>query len=997
MSTRQPSLLRKAISVLASVALVLAFVPIAWAEGAEGGEEQYKTIIRIEGVQDGIAPGSLLYAFSSNAAENEWAPLSSYSGYNSQERQYRFTQQSVFIKYDATKASQNEAVWKVGKQSYGEQPQANERFEGTPLEFTGEETIAFCTPNKLKVSLPPNYKAKYKFGEGDNWSSEMEGIDVSILNGSELAAQKVYVKISTFDSDTSKMIDYAASKYRINGQMNHDVDLTPIATEGGFAIDLTKGSEYVINIEQIGKRTATFVINKASFDMLSTTTGGGTLCVGHGDKNDVTKTIPSSSNSSEGWSWKATMAADTSKKLNISIAINSQKYFIPTIRVNEDPLETFDTGVKDASGNIFIGAVVTGEKAAAETFTIDLSMGAVATVNKATSSESGVDRVDASYSIFENGKETSFGAGTEMTLTVKDSDQTASIENAVSSFDLSLVVDKATAAELNTPVDIAMKLDTNVYKSGNYTVFREHGNEQPTDLKAAYDSETGTLSFSSNKFSRYTIVKLEGGNDNPPGTEEDNNKVRIQLDNNVPDGGNNGVYDSVYKQNYGTIYYSTNYKSDDPDSATWTELDHSLKTEDGAYDIPSSDVAIKIIYSDNAKKNELHASGSEGQSFEDGVAVPAKDVHIQFGKGNSEGNDPDSGTGPGEGGNDPGSDPVTPPSVPNEPVAPVEPQAPPISNTGSGDSASTTVDVTDKVTTTEAGSTQVAVDADLGTKIVENAVANNATDVVIKAETTTGGSTATSVALPASTVRELAEKTEASVTISTDSAQVTLDKAAVAAVAEQAGDAGSVQLVVQTSEQNANKVQIEVRLETASGTVSDFRGGSVTISVPVTEELAAKKLVCVYIDENGKYTKMPGALSADGKSYVFATGHFSTYAVMAESEANAAIAEQERAEAAAIAKAKPGTPHVKLSSPAKGKLTVKASAKKAKGYRVYYKKAGWKAYKTYTTSGTVKSLSKTFKKLSKGSYTVKVRAFGKTAAGKIAWGAKSKAKKVAVK
>ena len=50
-----------------------------------------------------------------------------------------------------------------------------------------------------------------------------------------------------------------------------------------------------------------------------------------------------------------------------------------------------------------------------------------------------------------------------------------------------------------------------------------------------------------------------------------------------------------------------------------------------------------------------------------------------------------------------------------------------------------------------------------------------------------------------------------------------------------------------------------------------------------------------------------------------------------------------------------------------------------------------------TTTGTVKSLSKTFKKLSKGSYTVKVRAFGKTTAGKTVWGAKSKAKKVSVK
>lgn len=354
-----------------------------------------------------------------------------------------------------------------------------------------------------------------------------------------------------------------------------------------------------------------------------------------------------------------------------------------------------------------------------------------------------------------------------------------------------------------------------------------------------------------------------------------------------------------------------------------------------------------------------------------------------------------SGEGGGEGNNG-GSGPVAPPYVPSTP-APAEPEKAPIANTGSGDSASATVDVTDKVTTTETGSTQVAVDADLGTKIVENAVANKVADVVIKAETTAGASTETAVALPASTVKELAEKTEASVTISTDSAQVTLDKAAVAAVAEQAGDAGSVQLVVQTSEQNKNKIQIEVTLQTSNGNVSDFRGGSVRISVPVTEELAAKKIVCVYIDANGKYTKMPGALSADGKSYVFSTGHFSTYAVMSEEEANAAIAEQEKAEAAALAAAKPAAPSVKLASLAKGKLTVKASAKKAKGYRVYYKKAGWKAYKTYTTSGTVKALSKTFKKLSKGTYTVKVRAFGKTAAGKIAWGAKSKAKKVAVK
>ena len=597
-----------------------------------------------------------------------------------------------------------------------------------------------------------------------------------------------------------------------------------------------------------------------------------------------------------------------------------------------------------------------------------------------------------------------------MSLSVADSSETASIENAVSSFDLGLVVGNTTATEVGTPVDIAMKLDTNKYASGNYTVYREHEGEAATDLKAAYDSKTGMLTFSSDKFSRYTIVKLQGGNDNPPGGgEEGNNSTRIQLDNNKPEGSDNGLYDDAYRQEFGTIYYSTNYKSDDPDSATWTELNKSLKTEDGAYDIPSPNVVIKIVYSENAKSNNLRA-----RDFDDGVVTSFNGGHIEFTADNNPGGDPpSSGEGGGEG-TDPGTSggetepdpgPVTPPSVPSTPTPAPQPEVPPITNAGSGESASATVDVTDKVTTTETGSTQVAVDAELGSKIVENAVANKVADVVIKAETSEGSSSALTVALPASTVKELAEKTEASVTISTDSAQVTLDSTAVAAVAEQAGEAGSVQLVVQTSEQNKNKVQIEVTLQTSNGAVSDFRGGSVTISVPVSEELAAKKIVCVYIDANGKYTKMPGALSADGKSYVFSTGHFSTYAVMSEEEADAAIAEQEKAEAealakaeaAAIAAAKPGTPSVKLSSPAKGKLTVKATAKKATGYRVYYKKAGWKAYKTFTTTGTVKSLSKTFKKLSKGSYTVKVRAFGKTAAGKTVWGAKSKAKKISVK
>ena len=81
----------------------------------------------------------------------------------------------------------------------------------------------------------------------------------------------------------------------------------------------------------------------------------------------------------------------------------------------------------------------------------------------------------------------------------------------------------------------------------------------------------------------------------------------------------------------------------------------------------------------------------------------------------------------------------------------------------------------------------------------------------------------------------------------------------------------------------------------------------------------------------------------------------------------------------------------------KKSLTVKSSAANATGYRVYYKKAGAKSWKSYTKKTT--SLSKTFSGLSKGKYYVKVRAYAKNydGDGQVVWGATSSTKSVKVK
>ena len=200
---------------------------------------------------------------------------------------------------------------------------------------------------------------------------------------------------------------------------------------------------------------------------------------------------------------------------------------------------------------------------------------------------------------------------------------------------------------------------------------------------------------------------------------------------------------------------------------------------------------------------------------------------------------------------------------------------------------STTADLTPAVSDNKSTTT---VDNTTADKIVDKAVENKSTEVIVDA---TGNNTVASseVALPEKTVKELAEKTDANLVIKTDNGQVDLDKAALAAVAEQAGTTGTVTLVVETVKKDENICHVDLKLVTSNGAVKDFKGGNVKVTIDLDKELAAKELVCVYIDDNGIYTLVEGVLNADG-TYTFTTGHFSEYAVMAKDEADKVIADQ---------------------------------------------------------------------------------------------------------
>ena len=207
-----------------------------------------------------------------------------------------------------------------------------------------------------------------------------------------------------------------------------------------------------------------------------------------------------------------------------------------------------------------------------------------------------------------------------------------------------------------------------------------------------------------------------------------------------------------------------------------------------------------------------------------------------------------------------------------------------------------TVKAETKTDSTGAKTTTATVDSTTASKIVEKAVENKSEEVVVDTSSTaavteTAAGAKTEVSIPAETISQISEKTEAEVVIKTDAAEVVLDEKTVETVAEQAGSTGDVKLVVETVAQTENKVQVELKLESSNGTISDFKGGNVSVTVKLGKALAAKKLICVYIDDNGTYHKVSGQLNADG-TYTFKTTHFSSYAIMAEEDADAIIAEQ---------------------------------------------------------------------------------------------------------
>ena len=124
------------------------------------------------------------------------------------------------------------------------------------------------------------------------------------------------------------------------------------------------------------------------------------------------------------------------------------------------------------------------------------------------------------------------------------------------------------------------------------------------------------------------------------GGQGSGNSVEITLD--------NGTYDDTYKNKYGTIQYSTNYR-DNSTSAEWKEISE-LKASDNLgkskYTIQGENVYIKITY---AQGSTYKAAIPNGVEVKDGVPIEITGGHIEFtdtsAGGGSQGGNPPQPTG----------------------------------------------------------------------------------------------------------------------------------------------------------------------------------------------------------------------------------------------------------------------------------------------------------------------------------------------------------------
>ena len=193
--------------------------------------------------------------------------------------------------------------------------------------------------------------------------------------------------------------------------------------------------------------------------------------------------------------------------------------------------------------------------------------------------------------------------------------------------------------------------------------------------------------------------------------------------------------------------------------------------------------------------------------------------------------------------------------------------------------------------------------APISSAAIASAVGSDGGNAGLTLDLTSLGADVSTVSVPAASMQAIADALDGnsgsdSLTIATANGSVTLNKSAVAAVAEQLGS-GALELTMEglaASDLNAAQTaalegkEVEggftVALSSGGAPISDFGGGTAVLSFPFTPKAGAeaKDYRVYYAAPSGALARVPAAAS-NGVLH-FRTSHFSDYVVVYEPQTN---------------------------------------------------------------------------------------------------------------
>ena len=325
----------------------------------------------------------------------------------------------------------------------------------------------------------------------------------------------------------------------------------------------------------------------------------------------------------------------------------------------------------------------------------------------------------------------------------------------------------------------------------------------------------------------------------------------------------------------------------------------------------------------------------------------------------------------------------------------------PVETTGKTGFATTTSPTEVKVSGTTAAAT---VKAENQSEILKQAAENKSAEIVLEvAASDTKGAENVQMQLETSFVKNISDKTNASLILDTENGRVSFDQEALKAIISEAkGSTILIEIAKVTKPTEAQKKAAGTngdifRLLVKSGDkiISEFNKGKATVRVEIPAKLADKKVAAIYIADDAKIEQLAGKVLTIGgkKFYEFTTPHFSTFALVDAEELGLKVEEPQVDAKALTAKL---TPVARSAKTAKKNVKVttsldkqdKAIIKELKdaGYTVKYrfyrstkKAAGYKAAVTKKTSTYTNTSGK---KGTKYYYKVQVRVYD--ANGKLA-------------